>query len=355
MTDDQTMPAMAPLRKGDLIAFVSPSARLNDLFAHRVARGVEYFEKAGYRVKVIYKSQLSSDHETQIQERCAELHEAFGDPEVKAIVCTIGGTSANELLERLDYDLIRRNPKIFCGFSDITLLHHAFYTQAGLRSFYGPAVLTSWGEHPGPLEFTAQSFFAMTSGAGCSDDGGVLPQSAAWSQEWLDWLDPATDKQPRTLDSAPRRRALRGGTATGLLLGGCLPCVVQTLGTKYRPDYNGAVLLLETPEAEHRPDAGWGLAQARTALTDLRNAGVLHQIAGLVVGRPFMYDAETSERFEAAVMEACRDSRYPILGNIDAGHSHPILTLPLGVKVRVTARQEPDVASIAVMENPTSI
>ena len=330
------------LQQGDLIAFVSPSARLHHIFGHRIERGVAFFEKAGYRVRVIF-NELSDDYATRLQQRCDELHEAFQDPEIKAIICTIGGTSCNELLGLLDYDLIRQNPKIFCGFSDITLLHSAFWSQAGLPTFYGPAVISNFAEYPAPLEFTSKHFFSVTSGV-----SGELPQSTGWSQEWLDWLDPVTDKQPRTLQPPPATRWLRPGMATGVLLGGCLPCVMQTLATKYRPDYTGCVLVLETPEADHRPDGPWGFEQARSAMTDLRNAGVLDKIAGLLLGRPFLYTDEMTGRFEAMVLEQCRGTKYPIMANLDIGHSHPILTLPLGGVGRLCSETN----SLELVRNP---
>ncbi|KAF2148569.1 peptidase S66, LD-carboxypeptidase A [Myriangium duriaei CBS 260.36] len=327
------------LERGDLIAFVSPSARLNNLFSHRIERGVAFFEKAGYRVRVIF-DQLSDDYATGIQQRCDELHQAFRDPEIKAIICTIGGNSCNELLEHLDYDLIRHNPKIFCGFSDITLLHAAFWSQAGLHTFYGPAVITNFADYPTPLSFISENFFSTVCGRGISGPAPV-PRSPGWSQEWLDWLDPVTDRTPRTLQpTASKTRWLRPGQATGRLLGGCLPSVMQTLATKYSPNYTGAVLLLETPEAEHRPDAPWGVEQARSALTDLRNAGVLGKITGLVLGRPFLYDQEMTERFEQVVLEQCRGTDFPVLANVDVGHTHPIATLALGCLVRLDSEAD---------------
>jgi muramoyltetrapeptide carboxypeptidase LdcA involved in peptidoglycan recycling len=126
----------------------------------------------------------STFHETVLL-RCHEIHSAFRDPEVKAIICTIGGLSANELLPHLDYDLIKANPKIFCGYSDITLLHHAIFTQTGLQTFYGPAAITQFGEYPKPLNFTLSHFLKVLQGV--EKPIGALPRSIEWTEEFLDW------------------------------------------------------------------------------------------------------------------------------------------------------------------------
>lgn len=117
-------------------------------------------------------------------------------------------------------------------------------------------------------------------------------------------------------------------------MGGCLPSVVQLCGTKYLPDYSGRVLLLELPEGENR-GLPFSLDAARSAMADLRNAGVLEVVAGIVVGRPYMYDEEMRERFEKMVVDQCYGLEVPILANVDTGHADPMLTLPLDVMVRL--------------------
>lgn len=319
------------LREGDTIAFISPSSRLNILFSTRITRAKQFLEHHGFHVKIIYTDDLPSDHLQTIQQRCCEIQSAFSDVQVKAIICTIGGLSANELLPHLDYDLIRENPKIFVGYSDITLLHHALVTQCGLRTFYGPAVIPEFGEVPAPLEFTANHFFRTLVEPG---QGQSVPRSETYTMEFKNWLAEVKDQKPRELIQAPGWKWLKGGTAEGRLMGGCLPSVVQLCGTKYLPDYSGRVLLLELPEGE-QPGLPFSLDAARSAMADLRNAGVLEVVAGIVVGRPYMYDEEMRERFEKMVVDQCYGLEVPILANVDTGHADPMLTLPLDVMVRL--------------------
>lgn len=321
------------LRPGDTIAFVSPSTRANHIFPARIARAKSYFESLGYVVKQIYTAlppRKSESHLELVKARCRELESAFADPQVKCIICTIGGNTANELLEHLNYDLLAANPKIFMGYSDITILHHALYirTSGKISGFYGPAVLPCWGEFPDPLDFTASHFWAMVNG-----EHGDMPRSGLYSDEFLDWGNVTTDTTPRTLKPAPAWKWLKTGPAvTGRLFGGCLPSLVQLLGTPYCPHgfYRDRILFLETPEG-HGPADPFPLPHARAALFDLRNAGVLGMVKGIVVGRPFLYNDNMRAEFERSILDAMDGLDVPVLVNVDVGHTHPMLTLPMDV------------------------
>jgi muramoyltetrapeptide carboxypeptidase len=326
----------AALRKGDTIAFISPSSRVNTLFSRRIREATSFFQDYGFKIKIIYNETLPSDHLSAIQLRCSELHSAFSDPDVKAILCTIGGLSANELLPHLDYDLIHKNPKIFCGYSDITILHHALFTQCGLRTFYGPAVIPEFGEASGPIEFTAEHFFTMVMDR---VEKQSIPQSASHVMEFKNWLSADEDNEPPALIPAPQWKWLKSGKVQGRLFGGCLPSLVQLYGTKYLPDYTGRVLLLELPEGDG-PGTPFSLDAARSAMADLRNAGVLEKVAGMVIGRPYMYDEKMTAAFEKMMVDQSYGLEIPILASVDTGHSDPMLTLPLDAMVALDSEAE---------------
>jgi muramoyltetrapeptide carboxypeptidase len=322
------------LQEGDTIAFISPSSRVNTLFSRRIA--TSFFQDHGFKIKEIYNETLPSDHLSAIQVRCSEIHTAFSDPDVKAIICTIGGLSANELLPHLDYDLIRKNPKIFCGYSDITILHHAIFTQCGLRTFYGPAVIPEFGGAGGPMKFTADSFFEMVMD---KVEKQSIPRSATHSMEFKNWLSEDEDNSPRTLIPAPQWKWLKPGKVQGRLYGGCLPSLVQLCGTKYLPDYTGRILLLELPEGGG-PGTPFSLDAARSAMADLRNAGMLEKVAGIVIGRPYMYDEKMTAAFEKMMVDQSYGLNIPILANVDTGHSDPLLTLPLDAMVSLDSEAD---------------
>ena len=116
---------------------------------------------------------------------------------------------------------------------------------------------------------------------------------------------------------------------------------MQLCGTKYLPDYTGRVLLLELPEGD-KPGTPFSLDAARSAMADLRNAGILEKIAGMVIGRPYMYDDKMTAVFEKWIVDQSYGLEIPILANVDTGHSDPMLTLPLDAMVSLDSEADED-------------
>jgi muramoyltetrapeptide carboxypeptidase len=315
------------LRKGDAIAFISPSARRNSISPAPLDRAKAYLESLGYQIKIIYSDISSLSHKESILARCDEIHSAFADPSITAIICTTGGSSSNELLKYLNYALIRSHPKIFCGFSDITVLHYAFFTQARLRTFYGPEAVKQLGDYPQPLEFTACHFLAMLTEEGRARAKGIgpVPRSLGLTSQRPE-LGP--EPRPRELAPNPGWTWLRPGKARGCIFGGCLPSILHLAGTKFWPDYKGRILLLESPKGEQM-DNPRTLVVTKAQMTDLDNLGVFDVIAGLVVGRPVGLDEGGREEFRGMVEGVLEGTSFPVLLDVDVGHTDPILTIPL--------------------------
>jgi muramoyltetrapeptide carboxypeptidase LdcA involved in peptidoglycan recycling len=303
----------------------------------------------GFKVKIIFTPiSASASHAHQIQHRVQELHSAFTDPEIKAIIATIGGLSANELLPFIDWLLIRQNPKIFCGYSDITLLHLAIGKMTGLRTFYGPAAITQFGEYPSPLEFTMSHFlhvlFPPPSSLG--NPTGPIPRSREWTEEFADWGFESSVLKARKLEKNPGWKFLRPGRGEGRLTGGCLPSLLQLSGTKYFPSFHGKILLLENPEGE-KPDGPLPLAKTRSLMADLVNLGAFDSIVGLVVGRPLGYIGSELGEFQQMVLDICsgrdeegKERNFPILFGVDVGHTDPMVTVPLNAAARLDSEED---------------
>lgn len=143
------------VQPGDSVALVSPSWFAAGAFPHRVDRGRLYLESLGLRLKVMPNATAMGDWTAgTARQRVDDLHTAFADPEVSVVLCAIGGNHSNELVDLLDYDLIRTHPKVFQGLSDITVLHSALHHHGGLATFYGPALVTNLAEYPIVFEMT---------------------------------------------------------------------------------------------------------------------------------------------------------------------------------------------------------
>jgi muramoyltetrapeptide carboxypeptidase len=315
------------LRQGDFVAVVSPSFGAAGLFPHRLELGFSQMKKLGFQVKVMANARgtLGAVSGTP-QQRVDDLHTAFLDPQIKAVIAAIGGDHSNQLLPLLDFDLIRANPKIFMGYSDITVLNLAIHRKTGLVTFNGPAFITDFGEYPAMLEYTRVSFQRTL----CSVDApGQIHPAADWTEEFLDWGAKKDLERPRLFQPSPGWSWIKPGSAEGWLVGGCIESMDHLRGTPYWPDFEGAILFLETSEDKPSPQ------RVNSLLMDYQNMGVFDQINGLLVGRPMLYSDAEKQQLRDVILERARAYSFPIITDMDFGHTAPQMVLPIGCRARV--------------------
>jgi muramoyltetrapeptide carboxypeptidase len=329
------------VRPGDGVALVSPSWFAAGAFPHRVDRGRDYIESLGLHLKVMPNAlEVGGWTAGTAQQRVDDLHAAFTDPHVSVVLCAIGGNHSNELVDLLDYDLIRAHPKIFQGLSDITVLHCALQRHAGLATFYGPALVTSLAEYPRVFELTDRSLRAAWFG----DRPIEFEPAPEWTDEFLDFGTKADLTRPRETRRGEGWIWLWPGVAEGPMLGGCIESLCwHVKGSAEWPDLEGCILLLEPSEDAPSP------AAVASYLTDLRRLGVMDQIRGLVFSRPINYRADDIPILWNVVREATEDAGIPVVANFDCGHGDPMLTMPLGVGLRLDSTSE----TVATVAAPT--
>ncbi|WP_242171616.1 MULTISPECIES: LD-carboxypeptidase [unclassified Pseudomonas] len=234
--------------------------------------------------------------------RLRDLHAAFADPEIDAIFCLRGGYGTPRLLDSLDFNLLRANPKPFVGYSDITALHLAITRHAGFVTFHGPMLNADLlGDKQQPTE---SSLFSMLRGQ--LSAGSVLAHPVAY---------PLTTIEP--------------GIACGPLLGGNLSMIAAVMGTDYEIDADGIILFIE--------DVNEPLYRIDRLLTHLRLAGKLAHIAGVLVGDMAGVDNAALERLLKQTFEPLC---IPVLSGWRTGHCDPNLTLPMGARVRLDAGEQ---------------
>ena len=330
------------VHKGDAVAIVSPGFGALGRWPHRAERGIAYLESLGLRVKVMENARRSDGWASASPEaRVADLHAAFLDDEVAVVLAGIGGNHANQLLPLLDFDLVAAHPKVFHGFSDVTVLHWAFLRRAGLGGFYGPMLATALAEFPAIHPESDRSLRAAWFG----DEPLRFEPAASWTDEFLDWEQQLDLTRARTLHAGEGWSALRGGRAEGWLLGGCLETICWHLkGSSAWVEPGGAILFLETSEEAPAP------AHVDAYLSDLEQLGVFDRVAALVVGRPCGYDAEQKKQLDELVVAHTESSGIPVLANVDCGHTDPMLTLPLGCP----ALLDVDALRFETVEAPTT-
>jgi muramoyltetrapeptide carboxypeptidase LdcA involved in peptidoglycan recycling len=324
-------PTLIPrrVREGDTVAIVSPSFGAVGRFPHRTDRGIAYLESLGLRVLMMeHAAETHGWVSSSASSRAQDVNEAFSNDEVSVIVCGIGGNHSNQLLPLLDYELIGRNPKIFQGYSDITVLHWAFAKYARLRTFYGPALITQLAEYPRVHSFTDRFMRAAWFGESPLE----FEAAPEWTDEHLEWADKTDLTRPREMQPGSGWVCVRPGAAEGWLIGGCIESLCwHVKGSESWLNLDGAVLFLETSEDAPSP------AHVDAYLTDLENLGVFEQIRALVVGRPMSYGVEQTEELWQVTAERTAKSGIPVLGNVDCSHTDPMLTLPMGCSVAVDA------------------
>lgn len=292
------------LKAGDVIGIISPASSPDDLT--KINSGVQYLEKLGYRVEV-GKNVGSNDgylagSDTQ---RLNDLHEMFRNKQVKAIFSIRGGYGSGRLLDKIDYKLIRNNPKIFVGYSDINALQSAFFTKTGLITFAGPMVAVDF--HDEVSEFTEEIF----------------------------WRTITSNKKIGKLKN-PRNEKfymLNKGRVAGRILGGNLSIFNSLFGTAYLPKLKGAVLLLEDiHEAPYRIDR---------MLNQIRLAKIFKEIGGVILGH-FVDCVEadpTKKSFtlNEIIIEYFQNIKLPVLYNIKHGHIKENITIPFGIRCVLNA------------------
>ncbi|HEY3078896.1 MAG TPA: S66 peptidase family protein [Chloroflexota bacterium] len=317
------------LRPGGTIGVVAPSWGGPAAHPHRVERGVRFLESLGYRV-VLGRHVLGQRGYVSgtPEERAGDLHDFFADADVQAVVAAIGGDHSCHLLPLLDWELIRRNPTILVGFSDVTVLNLAIHAMTGLVTFNGPALMTDFGAYPEPPAYTLDSFLGTVTRP---EPAGLLAPSPTWTEEFLDWREKLDLSRPRALRPSPGWTWLRPGRGVGPLVGGCLESMQHLRGTPYWPDFDGAIWFFETSEIVPPP------AYVDAVLQDYENMGVLGRISGLLVGRPYRYTDEQKSELHAVLLERARRYAFPIVADLDFGHTAPQLTLPIGCRAEVDA------------------
>ena len=297
----------ARLQKGDTIGLVSPSSATDEALGLQLAR--EAMEALGFKVRVgahyadRYGHLAGSD-----AARAGDLNAMFADREVRAIVCVRGGSGAARLLPLLDYDAIRRNPKVLLGYSDITALHCAIHAKTGLVTFHGPIGSGSWNR------FNVDQFRRVLV------DG-----------ELIEYRNP-TDAGDELVPRRNRTQVITGGKARGELVGGNLTVLTALAGSSYLPDFRGKILFLEdVGEAPYRVDR---------MFSTLKLMGALDQVAGLVFGE--CTDCKPGDGYGSLTLDQVFADHVKPLGipayrGAMIGHIREQFIVPVGGKVEMDA------------------
>ncbi|WP_205304454.1 S66 family peptidase [Nonomuraea montanisoli] len=307
------------LKAGDVVRVVAP-ARSRAMVMEHDHTGVIASRFAELGLTLTYGRHVDERDafdSSSVASRVADLHEAFADPSVAAILTVIGGYNGNELLPYLDWELIRANPKILCGYSDITALQNAVLARTGLVTYSGP----HWST------FGMRDHFEQTLRWFTSVLFDTAPVALAPAAHWSDdlWF---LDQDKRELIPNDGWWLMRPGSAEGRIVGGNL-CTLNLLqGTPYMPSLDGALLIIED-DLESHPET---FARDLTSLLQVPGAA---NIRGLAIGRFQQASRMSRPLLEQIIGNQPISARIPVLANIDVGHTYPLATFPIGGQGRL--------------------
>ncbi len=298
------------LSEGDTIGIISPASNKFESEPYEIA--VESLQAMGLKVKLGKYVRSHYGHLAGTdEERAEDLNAMFKDPEVNAIIALRGGSGAARILDKIDYEAIAKNPKIFIGYSDITALHLAIYSKTGLVTFHGPMATSKWN----------------------SFSYGIF-KDILFNQKALTFQNPSNTGDNLT-QTNNRIRTIAPGTARGELVGGNLSVLTGIVGSKYLPDWENKILYLE--------EVGEQIYAIDRMMSQLQLAGILNKISGFVFGK--CSDCEPggsgygSLTLEEVIDHYIKPLEIPAFTGAMFGHVDDNTTIPNGLKVEINAEK----------------
>lgn len=316
------------LQKGDEIRIIAPSRNIYILNDETINIAKTTLEEMGFKVtfaKNIYNTEYEEYLCSTIEDRIEDLHNAFKDKNVKAILTVIGGFNVNQILDYIDYDLIKNNPKIICGYSDITALLEAITTKTGLVTYYGPHFST-FGIKLGN-EYTIDYFKKML----IENDSVEIKASDKWSNDL--WF---LDQDKREFENNNGLEIINYGSGSGTIIGGNL-CTLNLLqGTSYMPKANDIIIFIEDDGENYETFTKTFDRDIESLLQCLGK----ENIKGVVVGRSEKNCNMNYEKWKMIFTTKKELKEIPIVINADFGHTNPMMTIPLGGQACINVTED---------------
>lgn len=308
------------LKEGDTVGIVSPSSAIFESEPYEIAK--ENLEAMGLKVKFgeFVKGRYGHLAGTD-EERAGELNNMFRNDSIQAIMALRGGSGAARILDKLDYETIKKNPKIFIGYSDITALHLAIYEKTGLVTYHGPLAVSTWNS------FSFSHFKRLL-----------------FDKEKITFTNP-TDKGDKLVQTENRIRTIQPGEATGRLIGGNLSVLTGIMGSEYFPtNWENNILYLE--------DVGEQIYAVDRMMSQLQLGGVLDKISGFVFGKCTSCNPGGSGygslTMEEVIDHYIKPLHIPAFSGAMIGHINDNITIPNGLKAKINATN----GSIELLETP---
>lgn len=319
------------LKTGDEVRVIAPSRSMKIINNETREIADKRLNELGLKVTFGKNTELCDEFtSSSIEARIEDLHEAFKDKNVKAILTVIGGFNSNQLLTHIDYDLIKNNPKIFCGFSDITALSNAIYAKTGLLTYSGPHY-SSFGMKYGfdyTLDYFKKIFF--------SEDKIEINSSDVWSNDaWF------INQEDRNFYKNHGMFTINEGNATGKIIGGNLSTLLLLLGTEFMPSFNEDTILFIENDATVSGSI-YMLEFDRMLVSLIQQPG-FNNVRGIVLGRAEKSADMTPDKWKMMIKNKKELNDIPVIADADFGHTTPLFTFPIGGTATISATNKPTI------------
>lgn len=338
------------LKKGDTVAVVSPSWGGPFDFPHIYENGIRVLKDIiGLKVKEFLTTRADADYiYRNPRKRAEDVTNAFLDPEVDAIFCSIGGDDSVRILPYIEEEAIANNPKIVMGFSDITTIL-TYFNQLGLVTLYGPMVMAGFSQ----LEALPPSFHDHVEVFLFAEvhEYPYHPYES-YCNGYLDWSQVENTGKIKELHKNTGFQWLQGeGIINGKLFGGCIEVLEFMKGTDFWPEpdfWENKILFLETSEQKPSP------AQVKWMLRNYGMQGVFDKVTALLFGRAMDYTKEEKNQLDECIVSVVSEEferpDLPVVSNMDFGHTNPQFIVPLGVECEIDCENK----TVKLCESPFS-
>jgi muramoyltetrapeptide carboxypeptidase LdcA involved in peptidoglycan recycling len=309
------------LKKGDMLRIIAPTGGIEFLADSTISHAIYCLEKIGFKVSFAEHCKEAFEFNTaSINNRLDDLHSAFKDDSVHGILSLIGGLNSIQLVSKIDYDLIKKNPKFFCGYSDITAVQNAITARSNIITYSGPHFQTFGIKHGN--EFTVEHFLSIATGKPSAE----FPVAPRWTDD--KWY---RDQENRTYTDNEGPYVISEGKAAGHIVGGNLSTLLLLSGTPYMPDFSDIILIAEEDRAVTFDMFDRMLESFLLAYGS--------RVRGIMIGR-FQGASEVSKNDLQSILKTRPYlSRMPIIADMDFGHTNPMITLPIGASITIDTSQ----------------
>lgn len=310
------------------IGIFSPSMPISVYYPNRFNRAVNFLKQQGIEVVYGNLTNFSDGYRSgDAKQRANEFNELLYNEEVDCILATIGGMNTNSILPYIDYEYIKKNPKLIVGYSDVSALLNAIYAKTGVHTVYGPTLMSAFGEI-GPLANACFTYFSKLFIEG-QILPHVIPKPHAYSDEHVDW---ETQSDMKKL-YRNQWKTVRSGIVKGRLIISNLGTLAYTYGSEYFPEIKqGDILAIE--------DTMDNPMQVERSYAHLKLCGIFDKLGGIIVGKHASYDDLGTKKQPEDLLLEFIENDIPVLAQVDIGHTLPVLSLPIGSIITLDATNQ---------------